>query len=437
MLIPAGVILLLVLLTALYVAAEFAAVGARRSRIRRMAEDGHPLAARALPVIEDPRQLDRFIAGCQVGIRLSSLRAGAYALAVPAPPAAPLLTRWFALEAESALQIAAIVILAALTVLSVILGELVPKAVALANPTQTLIYTFVPMEWSLRAYAWLIAVLNGSGNLVLRAFGLASTGHRHVHSPEEIALLIAESRDGGLLEPQEQVRLHRALRLGLRNARQLMVPRDRLAALDVTTPWHDVLKIVATSPYSRLAVFRGTLDRVLGILHTKDVVTHFLEQRERGSLNNLVRPVQRVPDTMSADRLLAFLRERRAHQALVVDESNRVVGLITLEDVLGELLGSVPDEFKTPRLLPLRLSDGRVRLPGELPLERARVWVGGAWPADPVTVDQFIVREAARVPEPAERLSVCGLSVEIESADEQHITSAIVTPPDMSGEAPA
>jgi CBS domain containing-hemolysin-like protein len=437
MLIPAGVILLLVLLTALYVAAEFAAVGARRSRIRRMAEDGHPLAARALPVIEDPRQLDRFIAACQVGITLSSLIAGAYAQAVLAPPAAPLLTRWFALEAESALQIAAIVILAALTVLSVILGELVPKAVALANPTQTLIYTFVPMEWSLRAYAWLIAVLNGSGNLVLRAFGLASTGHRHVHSPEEIALLIAESRDGGLLEPQEQVRLHRALRLGLRNARQLMVPRDRLAALDVTTPWHDVLKIVATSPYSRLAVFRGTLDRVLGILHTKDVVTHFLEQRERGSLNNLVRPVQRVPDTMSADRLLAFLRERRAHQALVVDESNRVVGLITLEDVLGELLGSVPDEFKTPRLLPLRLSDGRVRLPGELPLERARVWVGGAWPADPVTVDQFIVREAARVPEPAERLSVCGLSVEIESADEQHITSAIVTPPDMSGEAPA
>jgi CBS domain containing-hemolysin-like protein len=154
-------------------------------------------------------------------------------------------------------------------------------------------------------------------------------------------------------------------------------------------------------------------------------------------LSSLVRPVQRVPDTMSADRLLAFLRERRSHQALVVDDANRVVGLITLEDVLGELLGSVPDEFKTSRLLPLRLSDGRVRLPGELPLERARVWVGGAWPSEGMTVGQFIARESGRVPEPSERLMVCGLAVEIESADEQRITSAIVAPPDLDDEQPA
>src|SRR5215207_6086932 len=303
MLIPAGIILLLVLLTALYVAAEFAAVGARRSRIRRMAEDGHPLAKRVLPVVEHPRELDRYIAASQVGITLSSLIAGAYAQAVLAPPAAPLVQRVFGLEPATALQVSAIGILAILTVLSVILGELVPKAVALAHPTQTLIYTVIPMQWSLRAYAWLIAVLNGSGNLILRAFGLANTGHRHVHSPEEIALLIAESRDGGLLEPQEQVRLHRALRLGLRNARQLMVPRDRLAAVDLETPWRDVLRIVATSPYSRLPVFRTTLDDIVGVLHTKDVVTHFLERRDAGSLASLVRPVQRVPDTMSADRL--------------------------------------------------------------------------------------------------------------------------------------
>ena len=437
MLIPAGVILLLVLLTALYVAAEFAAVGARRSRIRRLAEDGHPLAVRALPVVEDPRELDRYIAASQVGITLSSLIAGAYAQAVLAPPAAPFMVRWFGVEPDSAVQIAAIVILAALTVLSVIAGELVPKAVALAHPTQTLIYTVVPMQWSLRAYAWLIAVLNGSGNLVLRAFGLASTGPRHVHSPEEIALLIAESRDGGLLEPREQVRLHRALRLGLRNAKQLMVPRDRLAAVELRTTWRDVLRIVATSPYSRLPVFRGTLDDIAGILHTKDVVTHFLERRQTGSLSSLIRPVQRVPESMSADRLLAFLRERRSHQAVVVDEANHVVGLITLEDVLGELLGSVPDEFKTSRLLPLRLSDGRVRLPGALPLERARVWVGGAWPADALTVEEFIVREAEHLPAPAERLTVCGLAVEIESADDEHITSAIVAPPDLDMDHPA
>ena len=136
MLLAAGVILLLIGLTALYVAAEFAAVGARSSRLRRLAEDGNALAARVLPVLEDPRELDRYIAASQVGITLSSLVAGAYAQASLAPRAAPLLEQWTGLQPETAEQTAAIVILAVLTVLSVIIGELVPKAVALQNPTR-------------------------------------------------------------------------------------------------------------------------------------------------------------------------------------------------------------------------------------------------------------------------------------------------------------
>ena len=433
MILAAGVILLLIGLTALYVAAEFAAVGARPSRLRRLAEDGNALAARVPPVVEDPRELDRYIAASQVGITLSSLVAGAYA-AILAPRAAPLLQQWAGLEPDTALRTAAIVLLFVLTVLSVILGELVPKAVALQNPTQTLIYTVIPMQWSLRAYAWLIVLFNGSGNLILRAFRVPSTSHRHVHSPDEIALLIADSRDGGLLEPQEQVRLHRALRLGLRAARQLMVPRDRLAAIDLRTTWPDVLRIVATGPYSRLPVFRGTLDDVVGILHTKDVVTHFVERGGADSLAGLVRPVLRVPDTMSADRLLAFLRERRSHQALVVDAAGTVAGMITLEDVLGELLGSVPDEFKAPRLLPLRLSDGRVRLPGDLPLERACVWVEDGWPRDGLTVGEFVAKEAGRMPEPAERLVIRELAVEIESVEDGRVASVIVVPPSLAAE---
>ena len=429
MLQAAAVILLLILLTGLYVAAEFAAVGARRSRLRRMAEDGHALAARILPVLENPRELDRYIAASQVGITLSSLILGAYAQAILAPRAAPLLVRWGSVEVSTAEHAAAIALLIALTVLSVILGELVPKAFALQFPTQTALFTVLPMQWSLRLYAWLIAVLNGSGLLVLRILRVPNTGHRHVHSPEEIELLIAESRDGGLLEPQEQVRLHRALRLGLRVARQLMVPRSRLVALEVSTPIPDVLRVAASSPYSRLPVYRKTLDNIIGILHTKDVVTHFLDRGRTGSLGGLVRPIVRVRDTMPADRLLAFLRERRSHQAIVVEASGTVAGLITLEDVLGELLGTVADEFKAPRLLALRLSDGRVRLPGALPLERARVWLEGAWPVEDMTVAEFIQRRAGRVPEPGEHLEVSGLDVEIESIDNAQVASAIVTPP--------
>jgi CBS domain containing-hemolysin-like protein len=217
------------------------------------------------------------------------------------------------------------------------------------------------MQWSLRLFSWSIKVLNGSGVLLLRLFGVPATGHRHVHSPEEIELLIAESRDGGLLEPEEQIRLHRALRLGLRTARQLMVPRERLTAIEVSTPFEEVLRLVAESPYSRMPVYRGEIDHVVGMLHTKDVVIDYVQRTEHGSIAPLLRPIARVSDAMPADRLLAFLRERRTHQALVADDRGAVAGLITLEDVVAELLGGVADEFKVARRRPARQREEEAR----------------------------------------------------------------------------
>jgi magnesium and cobalt exporter, CNNM family len=427
----AGIILLLIGLTALYVAAEFGAVGVRRSRLRRLCEDGHATAAKLLPIVEDPQRLTRYIAASQVGITLSGMALGAYAEAVITPRVAPLVARWSSLSHDTAESLASATVLISLTMVSVVFGEMVPKTVALRFPTETALLTTRPMLWSARLYAWFIALLDRSSNLLRSLLRVPPATHRHVHSPEEIGLLIAESRDGGLLEPQEQVRLHRALRLGLRDARQLMVPRDRLAAIEIKTPTSDVLRIVATSPYSRLPVYRGAIADIAGILHTKDVVTHFLERGRSGTLAGLIRPILRVPETMPADRLLGFLRERRSHQALVVDAAQKVVGMITLEDVLGELLGGVPDEFKAPRLLPLRLTDGRVRLPGDLPLERARVWVEAAWPTENVTVGEFVVREIGRMPEPGETIEVWDLAVEIESVENGRISSVIAVPPTL------
>jgi putative hemolysin len=349
MLVAAPVILLLILLNALYVAAEFAAVGSKRTRLRRLAEDGHPLAARILPVVENIRELDRYIAVSQIGITLSSLVLGAYGQAVVAPWVAGILEQTGQLEGLAAASTAAVGVLLLLSTTQMILGELVPKSIALQKPTETALATVVPMQWSLRLLSWAIRGLNGSALLLLRLLRVPSTGHRHVHSPDEIELLIAESRDGGLLEPEEQVRLHRALRLGLRTASQLMVGRDRLAALDLATPFDDVLRIVTESPYSRMAVYRRHPDQIVGILHTKDLVTAYLSGGRRRGLFSLVRPIPRVPHDLAADRLLVFLRERRTHQALVTAPDGRVAGFITLEDVVAELLGEVTDEFKTAR----------------------------------------------------------------------------------------
>ncbi len=435
MLLASSVIVVLILLTGLYVAAEFAAVSARRSRLRRMAEDGNLLAARLLPVLDDPRELDRYIAASQVGITLSSLILGAYGQATLAPRLTPLLERFSTLQPATAESTAAVVVLIFLTTLAVIVGELVPKSLALQNPTATALFTVLPMQWSIRVFSWSISFLNGSGVLLLKLMRVPTTGHRHVHSPEEIELLIAESRDGGLLEPQEQVRLHRALRLGLRTARQLMVPRARLVAVDEAMPFEEVLRLVAASPYSRLPIYRGSLDTVVGILHIKDVVTGFVQS---GSLTiaSLLRPIVRVPESMPADRLLAFLRERRVHQALVEDAAGAVVGLITLEDVLGELLGGVADEFKAPAARPIRLSDGRLRLPGLMRLEQAAPLIGGAWRGPAETVGAHVLQALQRVPEPGEEVVVDGQHVEIEAVDAGAVTSVIVGERPAGDEAP-
>lgn len=345
MLIAWTIIAVLIAVTALYVAAEFAAVSVRRSRLRRLADDGNRLAARMLPTVEDGHQLDRYIAASQIGITLSSLVLGAYGQARLSAPLAPWLVS-AGVDPGRAESMAAAVILIGLTILGVILGELVPKSIALQYPTGTALATVLPMRWSLRVFAPFILILNGTGVLILRLVGIRNTGHRHIHSPEEIDLLIAESRDGGLLEPEEQVRLHRALKLGLSTAKQLMLPRSAMAAISVDLPFPRVLEAVIASPYTRLPVYQGSLDNIVGLVRTKDVVLHYIEKGDEGKIQALVRPIARVLEDLPADRLLASLRDQRCHQALVVDARGRVTGIITLEDVLAHLLGRSPEELR-------------------------------------------------------------------------------------------
>ena len=332
------VVSLLLLANALYVAAEFGAVGVRRSRVRRLSEDGHPLARRLLPFVEDAAQLDRYVAASQIGITLSSLILGAYAQATAAVALAPWVEGRFTLAADIAHSAAIVMVLVVLTAVQVVLGELIPKSLALQFPTQVALATVLPMQWSLRAYRPFITMLNGTASLLLRLFGGGPTTHRHLHSPQEIALLIAESRDGGLLEADEQQRLHKALQLGRRTAGDLMVPRDRLTMLNVDTPWTDVVRVVAASPFSRLPVYRDSPSQILGAIRVKDFVRRFVSDGPM-PIEKLARPLPRLLVDLPADRIIGVFRAKRAHLALVVDVNDRVVGLITIHDVLGELLG--------------------------------------------------------------------------------------------------
>jgi len=333
------IVALLILANTFYVAAEFGAVGVRRSRVRRLSEDGNIWARQLLPHVQHPPDLDRYVAVSQVGITLSSLILGAVGQGVAAVALAPYLVS-AGLEPRTAASTAAFSVLFLLTGAQVVLGELIPKSLALQYPTETALATVLPMKWSLVAFRPFIVFLNGSATGLLRLVGINLSGHRHLHSPDEIALLFAESRDGGLLEPAEQQRLHKALRLSRSTARDLMVPRDRLTMIDVEASWDDALRAVAASPFSRLPAFRGSRDHVVGTLRVKDLVHRYVAAGPATTIESLLRPFAKVTDNLPGDQVIAKLREKRAHQAAVVDAAGAIVGFITIQDVLGEFLGA-------------------------------------------------------------------------------------------------
>ena len=419
------VVTALILVNAVYVAAEFAAVSVRRARIQQMATEGSTLASWLLPVLESPAALDRYIAACQIGITLSSLILGAYAQSTFAVWLAPYFASVGGLQEVAARSTATVVVLLVLTVGQVIFGELVPKSLALQHPTRTALYSLVAMLPSLWIYRPFIKWLNGTGLLILRVIGASPQGHRHIHSPEEIELLIAESRDGGLLEADEHRRLRRALRLNLRQARKLMVPRTKISALSIDTPLNEVITAVAQSPYSRLPVYRDSIDNIVGSVHTKDLVLWLVSGGANGSLASLMRPIASVHESVTADRILRELRERRSQQALVVDEFGGTAGLLTLDDVLSELVGDVGDEFKPADPVAEELPDGRMRLPGGMPVDDAAAVLRTVWETDAATVGGLVTAALGHLPISGETVRIGDYEIEVERVAERAVETVV------------
>lgn len=426
-----SIIVLLVAINALYVAAEFSVVSAQQSRIQQAADRGNSLARRLLPVLRDAHALDRYIAACQIGITFSSLVLGAYGQATLTPALVPVLGRAFDLEAVAATSAAAITVLITLTFGQMILGELVPKSLALQYPTRIALWTAVPMGWSLRLLAWFIYILNGSGTALLRMLGMHdSSGHRHIHSPDEIELLIAESRDGGLLEPDEHQRLRRALKLGVRTADEIMVPRQRIEAIAGNVPADEVVRIVGESAFTRIPVYDRTIDRIVGYVHARDVAARALESERNWTARTFMRPVLIVPWGMTTDRLLARMREERRQIAIVVDEFGGTAGMVTVDDILDEVMGGdVDDERQPAEVAPERLADGRVRLRGDVRVDEAEQWLGLLWKDGKAhTVGGQIMERLGRVPKAGEKLVVHDVQLEVERVRRNAVETVLVTP---------
>lgn len=426
-LLPWIVIWLLIAVNALYVAAEFASVAVPRSQIAALAAGGSQRARGLLAVLQDGVRLDDTIAACQIGITFTSLVAGAFAQATISPELVPLIEDATGLSTATSFTAAAVAVLLLLTGAQVVVGELLPKSIALQFPERVALLTYLPARWSVFLFRPFIALLNGSAFLLLRPFGVVPGGHRHVHSPDEIEYLLAASRKGGALDAEAHERLRRGLLLSSRTVKQLMVPRGEMIALDATTPTEELMEILLGCPYNTLPVYQGSVDRIVGSVSLKDVAVAFAQSGRIPSLIEIVRPIPFVPENLTADRLVRFFQDQKKTKAVVVDEFGGVEGLVSMHDVLAELFGEVEEEGHDEVEVE-RLGDGEVRLPGTLALDEAEPWVGVRWEGTAATVAGHVLEAFGRMPEEGETIEIDGVPVTVEQTSPKTIVSVIAHP---------
>jgi len=342
-LVPLAIIALLILANALFVAAEFAIVGASRAQIDHAAAEGNRLAVRVARILESTQRQDRYIATTQIGISLASLGLGMYGESVLASWIEPRLMpyddyRWFAAH-----TVASIVAIAVLTYFHIVLGEVVPKALALQASQQTVLYVSPVVEALQVALSPLVTMFNAAGNGLLALMGVKRQGNagERYHTTEELQLIIQESQEGGLLRGESGRILRDLFEFGGLTAGEVMVPRVRLVGIQVGTDVDELRQIIRASPHTRYPVFAGDLDHIVGSIHIKVLLRHLMTSRPITSRD--ARPLPYVPATTPLDALLSAMRRNRAHMAVVMDEHGGTAGIVTIGDLFEEVVGDITE----------------------------------------------------------------------------------------------
>lgn len=403
------VVALMIGLNALYVAGEFAAVSARKSRIIQSANEGNRLAKMMLPVLEDHHRLDNYIAASQVGITLSSIILGIYGQRQIAPMLDPLLLNLPFIDSEiAAAGLSSLIVLIVLTALQVVLGELVPKSLAIQYPEQVALSTVLPMRWSadflLRP---LIVLLNGSGTILLRLLGSThEAGHKHVHSPEEIMLLIEQSHEGGVLDENEKVLLDNALRMGELTVGDIVIPRTRMVAASIQTSLYDLVKLAAASDYTRIPIYENDIDHILGFVHLKDLFRLY-HNKQPADIKSIIRKATFVPETTSVNEAWNVMNKERSYLAFVFDEYGGTIGMITREDLIEEIFGEVQDEFDEEMPLISKSSEGKYMVHGEVPIAQVNNELGLGFSTEEAhTINGLIINKLGRIPEVNDKITI-------------------------------
>ena len=407
----------LILLNAFFVAAEYSLVTARRTRIVELHHQGNRRARDVLRITSDP---PRFIAAMQLAVTLTSLGIGALGEQALAN----------AFDDFLATVLAVAFAYLILTFLHVVLGELVPKGVALGHREGTALAVAVPVRAFFVIFRPFIWVLEWATELVLRALGLEPPGAENEPLSEaELRMVVSQSTRGGEIEEQEQEMLYKVFDFADKEASDVMVPRPEVVALSIDLPPEQALEAVMDSPYTRYPVYRESLDDVVGILHVRDL---FSGLRERGMhdvrIEEIVRPAHIVPETKDLAALLAEFRRTNQHMAIVVDEYGEMEGIVTLEDLLEEIVGEIEDEFDLPDESVEQVDDDTIRIDGTFPIddfnERFHTELSAE---DYHTVAGFVFGILGRQPEVGDDISHDGMRFDVLEVEGSRINKIAVT----------
>lgn len=416
----------LVVANAFFVAAEFALVGARRSRIDELARQGAGSARAAQRVL---RQLDRYISATQLGITLASLALGW----IGEPAIAGLLHRVLLIFGSGAsaavIETGASVIIAFLiiTFLHIVLGELAPKSLALAKPEGVSLWVARPLSWFAALMSPAIWLLNSASTAMLRMVGMrpASESER-VHSPEELRLLVMQSRAHGALDESDTAMIAGVFDFHDKKARDVMRPRTEIVAIPSDAGEQELRALLRRERYSRYPVYDDTLDDVIGVFLAKDLWLEEPDERRSFELARYVREVLYVPDSRPAERVLDDLRRTRAQMAVVLDEYGGTAGILTLEDLVEEVIGDIADEYDAATRDSIEL-DGVLELAGSLSLVDVRrdYRVGipeGEW----TTLGGYTFARLGRLPHVGDRVTFPGGELEVVAMDGRRVAAVRV-----------
>ena len=418
-----GVVLLLVAVNAFFVAAEFALVGVRRSRIDQMADAGDGSARLVQKILE---RLDLYISSAQLGITLASLGLGWLGEAT----FAVMFGRLFALvglESPAAGHGVAAVVVAyiVLTFLHITLGEQTPKSFAIVSAENLARWTARPLVWFTTAMKPFIWLLNTANNALLRLFGIpAVTEKSHVHSPEELRMLVMQARAHGTLDESDSAMLAGVFDFHEKKAYDVMRPRTDVVALDVESTEAEVRAVVKTERYSRYPVYRDTLDDVVGVFLAKDL---WLKDDDAPfELTSYLREPLYVPSTRAAERVLDDLRKTRAHMAVVLDEYGGTAGIVTMEDLIEEVVGDINDEYDQREREAFEL-DGVLELAGSLSLVDVRSDYRVPIPeGDWSTLGGYTFSTLGRLPRIGDRVPFPGGELEVVAMDGRRVAAVRV-----------